>query len=296
MDGIDVLVVGEALVDFLPRRRGALRAAGGFDMRSGGAPANVAIGAARDGARVAFAGVVGADEFGHFLRGALEAAGVGVEGLRHSAERRTGLCFISLDAEGERSFHPGGGDADRLLGPQDIHPELAAAAGAVFFTTGSLREGRGVEAVLRLTDHAGGLVCCDPGFCPGHWGSAGQIRERVAAMIPRCDVFKVSAAEAEFFTGEREPRAVLRHLTDSGVKLAVVTLGPEGALWRAGDQEGHSPAPRAAVLDTTGAGDAFMAALMVALVRGEGTIQAPRPAIRAACAAGSEAVTRLGAV
>ncbi|HCF56560.1 MAG TPA: carbohydrate kinase, partial [Myxococcales bacterium] len=101
----DVLCVGEALVDFLPDRKGRrLRDVELWTRCPGGSPANVAIGVSRLSGRSAFLGVVGEDELGYFLRESLAGEGVEVRGLRHSPEARTGIVFVSLDEAGERSF------------------------------------------------------------------------------------------------------------------------------------------------------------------------------------------------
>src|SRR5512145_1419931 len=103
MRDLDVLCLGEALVDMLPERRGPLDACGRFESCAGGAPANVATGLARLGLRVGFRGVVGDDPFGRFLARRLEAEGIECA-LRLAPERPTGMWFVALDAHGERSF------------------------------------------------------------------------------------------------------------------------------------------------------------------------------------------------
>src|SRR5436309_8982028 len=103
MADLDVVCFGEALVDLLPDSRGRLRDCERFEVHSGGAPANVAVGLARLGKRVALAGAVGDDEFGHLLRRKLEGEGVELA-LRPTSEAKTGMWFIALDAHGERTF------------------------------------------------------------------------------------------------------------------------------------------------------------------------------------------------
>lgn len=297
----DVLIVGEAFVDFVPRQRGRVRDATGFDLCSGGAPANVAVGVARAGTSAAFAGVVGDDEFGWFIRGRLEASGVDCAGLRMTREAQTGLCFISLDATGERSFLHRGGDAAALLSVDDIDAQAAAAAKVVMFSSVALRTSAGAEAIGRLADAAGGLVCCDPGVCPQHWADPVVLRTRLLHALARCDVIKCSMVEAEFVTGQRDPERAAQAMVDHGAQLGVVTLGPHGAVWARAQDAGRVPAPPATVVDTTGAGDAFMAALLTGLAADptpprRQPIERLEAHLRRAAAAGAEAVTRRGAV
>ena len=102
---MDVVSLGEALVDFLPNRRGQLvREVTQWTPCLGGAPANVAVGVCRLGAKSGLVGVTGEDEFGHFLKQGLAKEGVDVRHLRQTAEGKTGLGFVSLTKSGERSF------------------------------------------------------------------------------------------------------------------------------------------------------------------------------------------------
>jgi fructokinase len=303
MRAMDVVCIGEAVLDLVASRRGPLRAARTFEASSGGAPCNVAVGAARLGARAAFVGVVGDDEFGRLLRDALVDEGVDVSALRHDRARRTDLCFIAVDPSGERSFfYPAPSDARPALGPDDVPPDLLRAARVVHFGGGLLETASGVAAVEKLTDAARGhaTVTFDPNPRLHRWADRELLRARLAAAVPRCDVVKCSAEEAVWVAGVAEPAAAARALVARGVALAIVTLGPQGAVWARASDEGAVPAPVVEVVDTTGAGDAFCAALATRLAA-EGppaAIPADRLAahLRFACEIGSAAVTRLGAI
>ena len=297
---LDALILGEALVDFVPTERGRLRDVRRFEMHRGGAPANVAAGLARMGGRCALAGTVGDDEFGRFLTASLATSGVDVTDLRVVSGERTGLCFVSLDDHGERRFTPGGGRADWCLAPEDVDAERAEAARTVLFNIGSMRTQQGFAAAERLVDCARGVVCCDPGTAPGHLTDARELAARLGRLLPRCDVVKCSADELVATTGVDDPEAGAARLVERGAALAVVTMGARGAVWANPRGHGHAPAPRVEVVDTTGAGDAFMAALLLRLARsptGPGAWPAATLAanIAFACAAGAEAVRRRGA-
>lgn len=296
-----VLVVGEALVDFVPTHRGPLRDTRGFELHSGGAPGNVAVGCARLGAHAGFVGVVGEDEFGHFLRQAFEAEGVDVSSLRHTHEEQTGLCFITLDHNGERRFSHRGGSPESLLSADDVDAAACAASQAVQFSAGSLRRAEGAAAIWKAIEHAGGLICCDPGTTPRHWADPLVLAERLSKVLGRCHVVKCASDEAEGLTGVAEPRAAARKLVEMGAQLGVVTRGAQGAVWARAHDEGELPSPPVTVVDTTGAGDAFMAALLVGLA-GDGSLPAFMPVerlekhLRFACEIGAQAVTARGAV
>ena len=301
VESLDVLVIGEALVDFVPLHRGPLREAVGFELHSGGAPANVAIGVCRLGGRAGLISVVGDDEFGACLLGALGREGVDVAGVHRLAGVATGLCFITLDRDGERSFlHRGGDPAVRMVA-EHVDVAQAGAARVVKFSSGPLRTEGGAAAVGRLIGASRGLVAVDPGGGPKHWASAEVMAGRLAAVLPRCHVVKCSAAEAEAMSGEGAPLRAAAALVERGAELAVVTLGAAGAVWARRGEWGQVAAPRVEVVDTTGAGDAFMAALLFRLARDEarpGEIggERLRGHLEFACAVGAGAVTRRGAI
>jgi len=298
---LDVLVLGEAIVDFVPLHRGPLREARGFELHSGGAPANVAIGVSRLGGAAGLVSVIGRDEFGAFLLDALEREAVDIRCVHALDDVQTALCFITLDGDGDRSFLARGGDPAVRLAAEHVDPTLAASARVVKFSSGPRRTPDGVEAVDRLLKHATGLVACDPGVCPEHWASPDVIAHRLDEALGRCHVVKCSEVEAAGLTGQTDPERAARRIVDRGAELAVITLGARGAAYARKDDRGTVPATPVDVVDTTGAGDAFMAALLLRLARDEVRPAALPPArlrdhLRHACAIGAAAVTRRGAI
>ena len=299
-DLIDLFILGEALVDFVPLHRGHLSHNTAFEIYSGGAPCNVAIGAARFGAKVAYSTVLGDDPFGQFLIDALKVEGVNIDGVRVTDEDETGLCFVTLDKNGERSFLHRGGHSSILLTKDDLPLHLVRKSQAMLFTIGSLRNEQGEEAVRTAISTCPGVILCDPGICPGNWGHTTVVQKRLHQTLPLCNVVKCSSDECQFVTGESNPEDAANKLLSLGVELAVITLGPDGALWKRQHDSGHVPSPDVTVVDTTGAGDAFMAALCVSLSKKGHPQDLSREAISQSiaegCAAGALAVTHRGAV
>lgn len=309
--GDDVVCVGEALVDFLPDGRGQrVRDVKRWTPCLGGAPANVAVGLARLGARAALVGVTGDDEFGHFLKQGLSREGVGVRHLRQAPGGRTGLGFVSLTRSGERSFvfyrdH----SAEKLLGAADLRaaaPCLSRAA-VVHVGTNSLIEPGAQQAVLATLEGAGArgqITSCDPNLRLHLWPRPAVLHALLRRVVPACAVFKLSEEEIAFVTGTADVDRALQRLERAGVTLAVVTRGARGASLRFAGQTRHVPAPKVKVVDTTGAGDGFSAGLLFALTRQartRGELQAlgvdvVEGAAHFACLVGARAVTKLGAV
>ncbi|NOK04919.1 MULTISPECIES: carbohydrate kinase [Myxococcus] len=309
MPPLDVVCFGETLVDFLPAAPGhRVRDVPAWHPCPGGSPANVAVGLARLGLRPAMLGVVGADEFGHFLRERLAAEGVDVSHLRQTAEARTGLVFISLDGKGERSFtFFRTRSAEFLLGQADVDAAFLSGAKAVHCGSNSLQWPEAQEAAVRmlgLARDAGLIVSCDPNLRLHAWEDTSLLKGLLARMLPLCTVVKLSEEEIGFVTGTEVPHEALTRLAAMGVPLPVVTLGERGALLLWKGERIHVAAPQTHVVDTTGAGDGFVAGLLQGLVRWYGGAEALGDATGAeltalatfACEVGARVVEKLGAV
>lgn len=268
---LDVLCLGEALVDLLPDRRGPLEACEAFAPCPGGAPANVATGLARLGVRTGFQGVVGDDPFGRLLARRLADEGVELR-LRLAPERPTGLWFVALDARGDRSFFSPNArsSADKLLAPADVDPDAIARARVLHVGSSAhvLPAGRdALRAAVAAARARGVLVSFDPNVRTHLWDDLGPLRALCADVLPACAFVKISEEEAELCTGERDPERAAARLVEVGVGLACVTLAERGALVRRGDDVRHVPAAPVEVVDTTGAGDGFVAGLLSVLAR-----------------------------
>ncbi|HTO98790.1 MAG TPA: carbohydrate kinase [Myxococcales bacterium] len=291
---LDAVCFGEALVDLLPDRRGHLSQCESFAAHSGGAPANVAVGLSRLGLQAAFVGVVGDDEFGHLLSRKLAEAGVRVE-LRFSAEAKTGVWFIAIDEQGDRSFFTptGAQSADKLIDESDAGRVPLARifhCGSAAHVRPEAR--RALRAAVRSAKERGMMISFDPNVRTHLWSDLRELRALCDEVLPQSDLVKLSEDELEICLGVSDPAAALDRLAAMGVKLGCVTLGARGAAARRGGETVEVPAPAVEVVDTTGAGDGFVAALLASdpLHADLGR------ALRFACAVGSRVCTRLGAV
>lgn len=306
---LDVVCMGETLVDFLPEEMGRrVREVSSWRPCVGGSLANVSVGLARLGARAGLVSVLGSDEFGHFLREQIAAEGVDVSHVRQTNEARTGLVFISLDARGERSFtFFRTRSAEFLLGEQDVHPRFLERARVLHWGSNSLHLPAARAAMQRAIEFmrsAGRIVSCDPNLRLHAWANPSEPRGILERLLPLCTVVKLSEEEVPFVTGCSGTREALQFLHGMGVVLPVVTLGEKGAAFLWHGEVVHVPAPRAQVMDTTGAGDGFVAGLLYGLTRryADGReLLGATPASLAelatfACGVGARVVERLGAV
>lgn len=267
----DVLCFGDLLIDFVPTTSGLpLAEVETFRRAPGGAAANVAVGLARLGAKSAFMGKVGDDVFGHLLAATLDAEGVDTTPLRFDNRARTALAFVSLKADGERDFlfyrHP---SADMLFDREEVDRSAIAAAPVFHFDSISLAAPDPRKTALFAADTAkaaGKLVSFDANLRLPLWTSADDARAGIRAGIERASIVKLSDDELEFMTGAREPKAMREALWHDGLKLMVLSVGKAGSILLNREGDLTVPTFKVASVDTTGAGDGFVAGLLAGLM------------------------------
>jgi fructokinase len=300
---LDIIACGEMLIDFVSTESGVtLAQAPAFKKAAGGAPANVAVGVARLGYRAGFMGQVGDDDFGHFLADTLAESGVDVGGLRFCETARTALAFVSLRADGERSFmfyrNP---SADMLWEPADVDVEYAARTRTFHYGSISLIGEPSRSATLTALGSAragGALISYDPNLRLALWPSAEAAREGMLAGWQYADLAKVSEEELTFLTGETDLAAGARALWHDRLRLLVVTRGAAGCAYFTPKSSGAIAGFRVDAIDTTGAGDGFVAGLLAGLLDHDLRWDTPilERAMRLGNAAGALAATQRGAI
>ncbi|MEU9336797.1 ribokinase [Streptomyces sp. NPDC048290] len=283
----DLLVVGSANADLVvrvERRPGAGETVLGSDLvvHPGGKGANQAVAAARLGARTALLARVGDDGHGRLLLDAQRAAGVDTVGVLVGGAP-TGVALITVDPSGDNSIVVSPGANGRLV-PGDVR-----AAGSLFHAARVVSTQ--LEIPLETVVEVVRALAPDSRFVL----NPSPPRPLPGEVLAACDPLIVNEHEARVILGEScvsdAPEDWARLLLAKGPRSVVVTLGAEGALVATGD--GVVPVPSVAVdaVDTTGAGDAFTAALAWRLGRGESLAEAAAYAARV----GAAAVTRAGA-
>jgi fructokinase len=270
---VDIVCLGELLVDMFPAEIGrSLVEVSAFHPKPGGAPANVAVAAARLGAQSAFIGKVGDDVFGHYLAGVLRQEGVETRGMRFDRTARTTMAFIAMPDENAAEFifyrNPG---ADMLLRADELDGELLQATKALHFGSLGLTEepsrGATLEA-LRLARGAGAVVSFDVNYRPALWRSATEARSRIMAAMPYANVLKMNEIELALLGRDGDLAAATDQLLAQGPDLCIVTLGREGSYFRIAEGGEHVPGFAVRTIDATGCGDAFVAGLLCQLVAG----------------------------
>ena len=265
-------------------------------LQPGGKGANQAVAAARLGASVRMAGCCGDDAFGRELRSALEAAGVDITAVRVLAGVPSGLALITVDATGENSITVAPG-ANGLAGP----PEAAASAPAGA-SAGSGASGAAPCDALILSAEIPVPVLADAldraraarvmtvlNLAPAPPDASGLLAAGVDWLIVNAP--EAGAILGRPVTGPAGAQAAAADLAGAGAGQVVITLGPAGAVLAGSGAVLAVPGFSVRSVDSVGAGDAFVAALGVAVASGAD----PPEAVRLACAVGATAVTRPGA-
>lgn len=263
----DVVALGELLIDFTendisPQGNPLLEA------NPGGAPCNVLSMLQRLGRRTAFIGKVGADSFGEMLRSVVEEQGIDTSNLQMDKEVPTTLAFVHTAPDGDRSFsfyrNPG---ADMMLRENEISPSLLEDTRIFHFGTLSMTdEGvcKATERALSLAKEAGALISFDPNLRPPLWSSLDKAKERIAYGISQCDILKISDDEIEFFTGTTDIDEGIKQLQKQyHTPLICATMGKQGSrAYYKDNQVECTPFLNPNTIETTGAGDTFMACVL----------------------------------
>ncbi|WP_338760974.1 sugar kinase [Massilia sp. METH4] len=273
----DLAGLGECMVEFNATE--PLAHAVRFSKAYGGDVLNSLVTAARQGARTAFLSRVGDDPFGAGLRAAWAEEGIDAS---HAplVPGENGVYFISLDAQGERSFtYRRAGSAAAHLTAAEIDAAFIASARCLLLSgiTQAISPGARAAtlAAARAARAHGVAVAYDPNYRPRLWGNPEAARVACAELLPWVDILLPSLpADAGILPGA--PQELVDHV--------VVKHGEAGCeVWLRGERTAV-PAVPATVVDTTGAGDAWNGAYLAALLRGEAPVAAAGIANRVAAA------------
>lgn len=286
----DVVVVGGANYDYLVRgphlpRPGDTVQGETFQEAPGGKGANQAVAAARLGARVAFVARIGTDPHGDQIMERLAAEGVNTTRVIHDSDAPTGVALVQVSEQGEKQILVAPG-ANRRLNMADIERAAPALETTHILLTQLEISLESVKAAVRLGGGSQAQIVLDP-------APPLDLPDEFLRMV---DVVKPNAGEAESLTGVKvqdrnSARKAAQQLLERGVKVVAIQAGDEGDLLVWPEREQWLPRLLVESVDATGAGDAFAAALAVALAEG-------RPLAEAglfANAAAALTTTKLGA-
>ncbi|MCO6005168.1 carbohydrate kinase [Actinoallomurus purpureus] len=260
-----VAVAGEAIIDLVAEKSG-----GPYLALPGGSPANVAVGLARLGVPTRMIARIGEDPFGRTLRAHLVRNGVDTRAVAPAAEPSS-VAFVHHEGGGPPSYDL------RLEGTADWQWTAEELARVPLGDVAALHVGSlamvmppGAEALAGLARRARetATVSYDPNCRPDVMDRLPDARSRVETLMRTADIVKISDADLEWLRPGGDPRRFAAELVEGagGVSVAIVTLGADGALVAAPRLPPvHLPASPVEVVDTVGAGDSYMSAVLAGL-------------------------------
>lgn len=266
---MDVVCIGELLVDIIGQEEGSLSDVQTFKRYAGGAAGNVAAGTSKLGLKSGFIGKVGNDPFGEFLIKTLNNYKVDTTQICRDDNRKTGLAFVSLDERKVPDYlfyrDP---SASMFLSPEDIKDEYIRNAKIIYFSSISLVNEPFRSATykaIKLAQEYDLLVSFDPNIRLSLWNSQEEARNEILNAMRSTDILKINTEELSFLFGQGDREELCKKLIREcpSLKLVTLTLGSEGALIM--DSIGNSVHVNAVpvkVKDTTGAGDTFISAIL----------------------------------
>jgi fructokinase len=247
------LVIGEALIDIV-ERDGEVTGE-----HVGGSPLNVAVGLARLGRGVDFLTHIGDDARGHRIVDYVKQSGAQLVSGSLSAER-TPTALATLDATGSAQYTF---DIDwQLSGTPEVAPPLVAHTGSIATV---LEPGCRATAALLDAYHPSATITFDPNVRPALIEDDDIARGRIDRWIERCDVVKASDEDMRWIDPDRTPEQIAATWLALGPSIVAVTMGEAGAFAMCAAGTVRVPARKVNVVDTVGAGDAFMTGLIDAL-------------------------------
>ncbi len=302
-----IICLGEILFDLLAEQIGQdLEAVSDWTAYPGGAPGNVACGAQKLGTHAAFIGCVGADEPGDNLVELLESVGVDTTGVQRHPTATTRQIYVLRSETGDRSFAgfgvPTDTFADTYLNSANLPSQLFTTAEFLVLGTLELAYEATREATFRALELAKQnnlKVVLDVNWRPMFWPNPELAQPLIKELCKGADLLKLSEEESKWLF-QTEDAAAIAHL-DNTPEAVIVTAGGEAPVsYCFGKNEGKVPPFSVPVVDTTGAGDAFLAGCIHQLCRrGMGCLDngdVVREIVTYACAVGALTITKPGAI
>lgn len=258
--------IGEMLIDFTPCGEGL------YKRNAGGAPANVAVCAAKLGAESAVITKLGNDLFGDFLMNTLKEEGVDAEYVFRTDRANTALAFVTLDENGDRAFsfyrNP---SADLFLDESETDKIPFKKGDVLHFGSVDLVDfpvRKAHERAIARAKEKGAIVSFDPNLRYNLWKSREELLETVNRFVPFADVLKVSEEELTDITGISEEEKAVSTLFRGDVKIVFLTRGSGGATaYTKSGKSVSALSEKAVCLDATGAGDTFVGAILYQLLK-----------------------------
>jgi sugar/nucleoside kinase (ribokinase family) len=236
-----------------------------IELHNGGCACNTAVALAKIGIKTGVMGKVGRDGFGDFLVTLMSSCGLDLRGLRRNPNIGTSSTVVLVSPDGERTFlHYSGANASLTV--DDIDFNLVREAKILHVAPTYLLpqlDGKPTAQILKKAKEMGLRTSLDTA-----WDARGRWLNLIEPSLQYIDIFLPSLEEARMISGRSNIREIARFFRSSGVKIIGLKTGKKGCYILAGDKELRIPAFHVKVVDTTGAGDGFVAGFLTGIVKG----------------------------
>jgi fructokinase len=274
-NSVDVVGIGSCTVDFfaiVPRLLGPEEKinADRMEIHAGGVTANNLTQVARLGATTGWLGLIGDDENGRIIQKAFKDDAMDLSGIEITKGEYSSLTWIPVDAQGERCIYM----FPNVTGKISVHQVRSRFAPHIkrakhFHTEASQLHIAPVKEALHVAKDAGVRTLFDLDVSPNFFAQSNLgTQEELADALKLVDVLKPCKAAARELTGDADYEKIAKKLLKLGPKLVAITMGSDGCLIASDKEKAQVPAFKVDVVDTTGAGDAFMGGLSYALLQG----------------------------
>ena len=272
----NVFCIGELLIDFVCRNTNVSLVNGSDFEKAGGAPANVAAAITKLGGHATFMGQVGNDPFGEFLEQTLQRAQVDTSML--IKDKQTTLAFVSIDQDGERDFtFMRGADGEYQFNSIDLSKiqtnDLIHFGSATALLSSPLKET--YFQLLQYAKDNGHFISFDPNYRSALITNTEQFSQDCLTFIKHAHFVKVSQEEATMLSKESDLQQAALKLLNYGAKVVAITLGKDGTLLATNEGQTIVSSISIQQVDTTGAGDAFVGAMLYQIAQSEHTLSYP---------------------
>ncbi len=291
-DRLDIVALGEPLIEFNQTRAADPRA---YVQGFGGDTSNMAIAAARLGARTGYVTRLGGDSFGRLFRELWAEEGVDMRGVATDADAATGVYFVTHGAQGHEFSYLRAGSAASRMRPETLPLDVVRSARLLHVSGISQAiSASACDTVFAAIDEAsaaGALVTYDPNLRLKLWPLP-RARATILATMGRCSWCVPSLDDALVLFGGGDAAGAVTACHRAGARGVVLKLGADGCIVSDGVRQQHVPAHRVTPVDATGAGDCFDGAFATRLLAGDD----PFAAAAYANVAAALATTGFGAV
>jgi fructokinase len=272
---IEVVGIGSCTVDYfaiVPRLLGPEEKinADRMEIHAGGVTANNLTQVARLGASTGWLGLIGDDENGRIIQKAFSDDGMDLSGIEITKGAYSSLTWIPVDVQGERCIYM----FPNVTGKISVHQVISRFAPHIqkakhFHTEASQLPIAPIKEAMRVAKEASVRVIFDLDVSPGFFAQSNLgTQEELVDALKMADVLKPCKAAARELTGQGDYEKIADSLLRLGPKLVAITMGTDGCLIATREKKAQVPAFKVKVVDTTGAGDAFMGGLSYGLLQG----------------------------